>query len=169
MAETTPNLWPQIEVKPGNTPLGILRQQASLLGSRTNNLLEGQVTTQNVGGRFVHTLSVVAPSLDYFSSEILVVCHEATALFPAFVGKLGEVVMEDLQEDHGIGATRAVLAQPPFPEPAVEVGDQQGLLLVLRYALSSDRTTKVLEALLTQSQSPDDYPTGQPADPFGDQ
>ena len=62
MAAST-DLWGEIEATQIRTPLVILREQAALLGAKTQNLVEASVNTFVSEGSFYHSLDLVVPSL----------------------------------------------------------------------------------------------------------
>jgi len=60
------NLWPEdFGVDAVVTPGTILREQASALGTRTSNLVEGEVSSTTQGDSLVEQFYVYAPILDY--------------------------------------------------------------------------------------------------------
>lgn len=67
------NLWGEIEIPEKiRTPLVILREQASLLGSKTNRLLEGEIEITRINpSDFVAKMNIVAPSLDGYSISVV--------------------------------------------------------------------------------------------------
>ena len=55
----TDDLWPaNIADTNLTTPITILKQQAALLGQKTQQLATGEVTTQTLGDRFVHSFRI---------------------------------------------------------------------------------------------------------------
>jgi len=85
----TDDLWPEdIAAGEGEVPpITILKQQASLLGRRTRNLIEAEVETGTSDyQRFLrHTLFLVAPALNFYRHALLEVEHDATKLYPATI------------------------------------------------------------------------------------
>ncbi len=69
------DLWPT-NIADSNlvTPLTILKQQASLLGEKTKQLVAGDVVTQTTGALLVHYFYLVAPILNY-KYELFSVSH----------------------------------------------------------------------------------------------
>lgn len=77
------DLWPEsfgsLEVE---TPLQILRKQASLVGTKTSNLLEGTVSRiVDAEGDFQLSFYLVAPALDNYRYKLLSVWH-GMGLYP---------------------------------------------------------------------------------------
>jgi len=60
------DLWPS-NIADANlvTPLAVLKEQAALLGAKTQQLVTGEVTTETSGNLFVHHFYLVAPTLRY--------------------------------------------------------------------------------------------------------
>jgi hypothetical protein len=79
------DLWGEITPSAVRTPASILREQASLLGAKTKNAIEGQIETQISGGMFYHSFNLVVPALDNYSYELLKVWHGVN-LYPVSYG-----------------------------------------------------------------------------------
>lgn len=77
------NLWPEdIAVTDAVAPVSILKEQASLLGKRTKNLVEGSVTPSfrdlNLllrNNKFSYDFDVVAPALNGYRYRLFNVSH----------------------------------------------------------------------------------------------
>jgi len=76
-----PDFWGEIEVDGTVTPSMILKQQASLLGVKTNHLLEAEVRTHTYYDSFRHSFDLVVPGLDNYTYELFKVSHGAK-LYP---------------------------------------------------------------------------------------
>jgi hypothetical protein len=76
MAQPIPDLWPEIEQSQVVPPVAILREQAALLGKKTNYLLEGRVVTRTNSGRFFHSVYIVAPALDGYEYKLFDISHD---------------------------------------------------------------------------------------------
>lgn len=83
------DLWPdEIAVAAGPTPpLTILKQQASLLGRKTKNLVEAEVRTEVTDFQRLlrHTFFLVAPVVGVSGYPLLSVEHPVTRIYPAVV------------------------------------------------------------------------------------
>lgn len=82
---TNTDLWGDIAPSAVRTPASILREQASLLGSKTKNIIEGQVETHTLGGEFRHTFNLVVPALDNYSYELFQISH-GVEMYPVYLG-----------------------------------------------------------------------------------
>ncbi|MBZ5607194.1 MAG: hypothetical protein LAP38_02975 [Acidobacteriia bacterium] len=131
MTEEAVDLWPDLGSAKVRTPLAILKQQAALLGKHTNNLLEGQVTTQTFGGEFHHRFLIEATALDY-RYELFVVSHGV---------KLYPVRLESGPHQAYYGSNK-----PKFDS-------EQAFVNWLKGVLNSEDTKRVLSSLLSQAES----------------
>lgn len=80
-----PDLWGDLEVQELKSPVSILRKQAALLGSKTQNLVEARVETHISYGRFVHSFNLIVPVLDY-TYQLFAVEH-GPEIYPFYVGE----------------------------------------------------------------------------------
>ena len=130
-----PDLWGDLEVAHIRTPAGILKEQAALLGQKTQQILEAKVKTHVRMGGFYHTFELVVPALDNYTYELFSVSHSAD-LYP--------VVVPGSQNAFLNNATgfsqRSLSGEAEFIE-------------WLRTELSSPETKKIIGNLLAQANS----------------
>jgi hypothetical protein len=70
------DFWGKIVPAQERTPLAILREQASLLGTKTKNLVEATVDTSvSPNGQFIHRFTLVVPSLSSYKYELFRIQH----------------------------------------------------------------------------------------------
>ena len=81
MTTQEPDFWGDIGVDTTVTPSMILKQQATLLGAKTNHLLEAEVRTRTSGSSFYHAFYLVVPALDDYTYELFQVSH-GVELYP---------------------------------------------------------------------------------------
>lgn len=124
---STQNLWGSLpEVGEVAAPLGILRQQAALLGDMANNLLEAQVIVRQRSAKLMAAdLVIVAPPLDGYTISILRIEHKLE-LYPLKVWNL--------------------LTETPLRE----VLNEEAFLAALRMILQSTEVRRAIESLLVQ-------------------
>lgn len=130
MSQVTQDLWPDDITVVGDLkpPLVILREQATLLGNKTKNLVEGRVVTQSLmDGYFKHTFMVESPTLNY-TYPLFHVSHPPE-FYPAQI----------------IGDGNNVIG---------EAVDQESFVEELRKVLSSEKAKKIITALIAQGQAP---------------
>lgn len=126
MPEQTLDFWaPDIGAKEIDTPVAILHRQASLLGPRTSNLVEGLVSTIPEGDNFRHSLYVVAPVLSNYR-YLLVEIRHGIELYP-------------IQVLTG-------------PEKGRRLESPEEFVSWLKRVLSSDETTRIVRTLIAQSR-----------------
>ena len=77
MAAST-DFWGEIEATQMRTPLVILREQASLLGAKTKNLVEASVKTRANGDAIRHSFDLVVPALGSYTYSLFVIVHGAS-------------------------------------------------------------------------------------------
>jgi hypothetical protein len=88
----TDDLWPaNIADTKLTTHITILKQQAALLGQKTQQLATGEVTTQTTGNLFVHSFRIVAPTLSY-RFELFQASH-GVSFYPLTVRHLNQPIM----------------------------------------------------------------------------
>ncbi len=124
MAATT-DFWGALDAKEliQRTPLSILREQATLLGQKTGNLVEAQVESSTSGGDFMLALKLVVPSLDNYTYQLLRIRHSAS-LYPV-------IDMSNYSD----------------------IKDENAFLEWLRVKLSSPDTHRIVGHLLSQAKS----------------
>ena len=123
-----PDLWGDL---PGDDlvvpPVTILREQASLLGNKTNHVLEGDVRVGRQEEALSMHLDIVAPALDGYRFTVLTATHPVQA-FPVTV--YSEVTKKWEICNDG----------PAFEAKVAQI-------------LTSDTIRKVVASLLAQSKS----------------
>jgi hypothetical protein len=117
------DFWGEIAPASIRTPVSLLREQASLLGKRTNYLLEARVETSAAYGDFTHRLVLVAPALSDYEYELLKIRH-GIDLYPVFDAKTSK-----------------------------QMDDEDEFTEWLRERLSSPQTRRVVENLLAMANS----------------
>jgi hypothetical protein len=134
MNTTIPDLWP-VDFGPSKqpAPASILRQQAYLLGQRTQNFVVGEVVSRTENsGEFLHTLALTAPLLD-FHQDLLHVKH-GIDFYPAELA----VYRDDLSS---------------APESVV---DAEEFMNRLKQALGSERIVRLVRSLVDQCRDPEE-------------
>lgn len=86
--------WAPAEVR---TPLSIMREQATLLGRKTKNLLEALVDTSFAGETFRHSFRLVVPALNSYTYELFIVEH-GVSLYPVDVWRPGSARLQTEDE-----------------------------------------------------------------------
>lgn len=128
MTETKEDLWPDNLATPpqDKPPLLILREQASLLGQKTGNLVDAEVTTSpEPDGGLALRFTLVAPALSGYR-YVLFTAVQSAMLYPV--------------------ALR-------FDGLTYHAHDEAGLKQYLRNFFASEPARRVISGLVVQSQS----------------
>lgn len=149
MTNTIIDLWPEIDISKINerSPHLILKQQAEILIEKTLGIVEARVLPidtktvrkdenfMKIKGaeeyRFFYVFTLVAPVLGNYSQPLFVVAYPME-FYPCMIGDL-----------YGTFADKG---------QASKVVDEQGLMEVLRQTFASEKTQKILQALISQSK-----------------
>jgi hypothetical protein len=116
------DLWPSnIADSKLVPPVALLREQAALLGRKTRQLIDGEVTTDTTGALFVHHFYIAAPTLQY-RFELFTVSHGVT-FYPltrrhlnrstaaASENEFKEKLQEIFADQHTLNVVHSILAQ----------------------------------------------------------
>lgn len=147
MAASERSLWPQdlfTTVETQRTPLALLREQATLLGEKTKNLVEAKVTTDteplwayfregvssfknpDLSNRcFVQTFKLVSTALGNYTYELFRLVHPIEG-YPL------KVFFQDSEQ---------------------LVKSEEELIDVLKAIFANEKTRRVIQAMIAQSQS----------------
>lgn len=99
MPEEIPDLWPaDIGTGKLQSPVAILRREASLLGEKTSQLVTAEVTTQSQGEHFIHAFILVCPALDNYRYELFKVQHRLTFYPMTFITGGGGISLSTQEE-----------------------------------------------------------------------
>jgi hypothetical protein len=127
MATHTTDFWPN-DIGPSNqrTPVALLREQAIALGEKTGNIVTAEVESDTSGQEFVHELYLLAPVLHY-RYQLLTIRH------PLFFYPMRVSVPDTFSWDN--------------------VESEEAFTAWLKGVLASDKTKRIIQALIDQSQS----------------
>lgn len=133
------DLWPETIGKAREkSPVAVLREQASLLGRKTGNLVQAEVRgRQSEKGAFRYYFYIVAPALGHYRYELFSITHDIT-LYP-----LSVEVEPEILEDIPPGLADDNLA--------IRADSEDEFLERLRLVFGSKKTERVITALLSQS------------------
>jgi hypothetical protein len=128
------DLWPE-DIGQGKVraPVMILKEQAAALGKKTANVVEATVESTSSGTRwtmydFVHEFYLVGPLLNNYRYQLFT-ARNGVDLYPVKV---------EFSE---------------FGEDRVTASSEEELLNILGRIFSSDKTRKVVDAIIAQSQN----------------
>jgi len=139
MVNSMNDLWAEdIGVTTVKTPVAILKEQASLLGNKTQNLVIGEVLSSSQDNnskdaRITHRFNVKAPVLGNYSYMLFAISH-GIDIYPLRI-----------TVDDSIVPTLSLTRNP------VTIDSESKFLELLANILKSKRTTQIVHALLAQS------------------
>ena len=130
------NLWPEdIAVTGAVAPVSILKEQASLLGERTKNLVEGKVSPGHGIGvdlllqnRFSYDFDLVAPALNNYRYRLFSISH-FVEFYPL------------------------TIASAPLNSNEFQVNYEEEFLKALERIFSSEKTKRIISSLIAQSRA----------------
>ena len=104
------DLWPA-NIAESNlvTPVTIIKEQASLLGEKTKQLVHGEVETTSSGSLLIHHFSIVAPTMNY-RYELFSVQHNVS--FYPLVVKFVDTTTQVLNESDFKAKLKQIFAHP---------------------------------------------------------
>ena len=126
---STENLWGSLDgFKKIKTPLSIVREQGSLLTRATQDILRGYVNVDSQGENISFSLFIIAMQLNQYKYEVLEVQH-GIKIYPVLV--------------------RGLVEEKPWKK----CHNETSFLAEIKSILSSTETRKIIESLLSQSES----------------
>lgn len=145
------DLWPDDIAQPGKlkAPVTILREQASLLGKKTQNLVEAEVKQRDTApwvrvspddrglkkfGDFAYDFHIVAPALGHYRYQLFTATH-AIELYPVAITNID-------------GDIRAEISPGQRADPIAKSEDE--LLEILRKIFGAKKTRQVIDGLRAQ-------------------
>ena len=158
------NLWPQIALHATKTPVAILKEQASLLGRSTQNLVTAEIENLQVVDTtiqlksfglaetlnlissidksfpssiiFQYAFYLVAPVLNHYRYQLFLIGY-GIDFYPVFFR-----LDSDLQQELGISEKPNVMAKT-----------EEEFLGILKTIFSSEKTQRVIQAIWAQSEA----------------
>jgi hypothetical protein len=150
------SLWPKgIETERAKAPVSILREQATILGKLTKNLVRGEVyaVDRAPSDRFSYEFYITSPPLGNYQYKLLIIDH-GIGLYPVNIyiedAILGELAyLSDIKNDGY--------------EEYIEVKDDERFIEVLKLIFNANKTVRVITGLLSQAdpnwEAKGDWPT----------
>ena len=148
------DLWPEdIKQIEGKAPVTILREQASLLGRKTMNIVEAKVRSVRVPsgpswtdhGDFVYAFDIVAPALSDYRYGLFSMAH-GVEMYPLKI-KISAEIANEVQSK--IATQVADLALDGANILTVQSQDE--FLEALKAILNSAKAQQIVKAILAQS------------------
>jgi hypothetical protein len=84
---STKDLWGELPVESEiKLPVTILKEQASILGEKTNKILEARVDPITIAGEAVaYSFDIIAPALSNYRFKVLYITHPAIFVYPLHI------------------------------------------------------------------------------------
>lgn len=149
------DLWPDtIKVEKIITPATILRQQASLLGKKTKNILKGEVYDQRLGSDpksgFRYTFFIVAPALSNYQSRILTIRY-GMSIYPVIMYVEDEEICKEIPSHFKL--TDKDMGDLPNKGMGdyMRANSEAEFLEVLKAIFNSAKVIRIISVLLSQS------------------
>jgi len=139
------DLWPdnigEVKVK---SPVTILREQASLLGQKTKNIVQAEVVDAHRTEAFIYGFLIVGPALGNYRFRLLMIRHDIS-LYPVLID-VEEKILEE------IGAKLRTEPDEDDPEKYwIVADDEEEFVESLKAIFGAQKTKRVIAALLSQS------------------
>lgn len=148
------NLWPEdIGGATHRTPLTILKEQASLLGQRTKNIVTAEVQRLAVNTlyAFNYRFYIVGPALENYHYGLFALSFD-TRLYPAVL-TLDTDVAAELRQEASLEFYQDKEVNPTLArsENNIQVESEEELGHVLKLIFAAQKTRQVISAILSQS------------------
>jgi hypothetical protein len=151
------DLWPKIESKELITPVTILRQQASLLGKKTKNILEAEIKDLKVesvsDSDFHYAFYIAATALGFYRYKIMEI-HYSMDLNPVRI-EVEKSIYIELEKCEDLKSSNIKFAQQDRKSWAnsIEVNSDKDFFKVLKAIFGSKKVLRVISVLLAQSDT----------------
>lgn len=137
------DLWPKdltSDVPKIRTPVSILKEQGSLLGDKTGNIIKGVIRKTRFAGdpdsTMNYSFELKSPPLNY-SYDLFIISHEIT-LYPLDL-HIGDA---DLREELGFGPKQSY----------AEARDEEEFKSLLKRVFNAKKVKAVIATILAQSE-----------------
>ena len=131
-----------------DTPVGLLKSQASMLALKTNGLLKGEISTYAEQSVIYNTLDIVAPQLDNYRYALIQVVSGAVP-YPVFVYDRSGVDYTH----YSVPVKFPNIPVPKLPKASFAVKDYMEFEKAIAEILSSKETASIIRSLMSQSQA----------------
>jgi hypothetical protein len=143
------DLWPkQFEQTKSRPPVAIIKEQASLLGTKTKNVVEGSVTKvmSDSGDDIKYNFYLVAPVMGNYRYLLFGIEHDIR-MYPLFITLESEILEEVLAQMEPEGTKKR------YSNRYVQVENEEEFRDALKKIFSAKKTREIISAILTQSST----------------
>jgi hypothetical protein len=143
------DLWPKFdETSRVRSPVIIMKEQAALLGKKTNNIVKGFVLSSSPARTgFTHDFYLLADELDGYRYKLFSIFHDID-LYPVQF-EVGMDLANELRHRYIIEESRM------GEEIKYSVENEKDFISFLGSIFSSKRTIKIVNVLLSQAKAGD--------------
>lgn len=145
------DLWPEdIANVTAKAPVAILREQASLLGRKTRNIVEARVASTDPEpwmprDGFGYAFLIVAPALGHYTYELFKIAHDVH-LYPVWIQ-----VDRDMRDEIDNRLRGQYLHANDTAFSPFLVGDEAQFVEFLKSIFGTSKARQVINAILAQS------------------
>jgi len=147
------DLWPEeLESAKIRPPVAILKEQASLLGQKTKNVVEGAVSevfTADEEKTMEYSFNLVAPALGGYRYRLFTMSHDIR-MYPLIITMDGEIFQEVNPEKPEKESVQDMLMRN---KNQVKAGNEAEFLALLKKIFAATKTRQIIAAILAQSTS----------------
>jgi hypothetical protein len=151
------DLWPaDIAYTRQKAPVTILKEQAVLLGDKTQNIVTASVeaippgllrrTPQDIWqtrqDTFAYQFSLVAPALSHYRYQLFSIVHDAS-MYPVMF-RFDDEIKREYRE--------FAIATARLDDPDCQAETEEQFLETLKFIFQTSKTRQVIQAILAQSQ-----------------
>jgi hypothetical protein len=142
------DLWPEItSLNAVRSPVVILREQAALLGQKTNNIVQASVSGESKSNLFWYHFYIVAPALNNYHYKLMRI-HHGIDLYPAYF-HLDSDVYKEIGEQF-----KTTDFEGSTDESHIMAGSETEFIDILRLVFNSKKTIQVITFLMSQLADP---------------
>jgi hypothetical protein len=152
MSNVSKNLWSDVafDLETEETPIGLLKTQASMLFGKTNGILKGEISTYTEKNVIYNTFYIVAPRLDHYRCALMMTVS-GPALYPVYI--------YDYSSPDGNAHPAWIKVKLPWvdedemPFASYEVSDYANFEATVKDVFSSNETVGIIRSLVSQSKA----------------
>lgn len=107
------SMWQLPSVETIRTPTSIMKEQASLLTSQSQNNLRGDVETSGSGSQIVSQMRIVVPAINFYTYDLLQYVQRPESVFPGYIhSNIHTESWQVLSNEDFVEHMRRILASP---------------------------------------------------------
>lgn len=145
--KTSLSLWPDdIGIQQAKAPVAILREQASILGNLTKNLVQGEIYGDNLeDDRFGYEFFITSPPLGNYQYKLLAIYHDIS-LYPVKIS-VERAIQKELETNFKL----ITLVNEGGGYDYILAETEEEFMEALKLIFRAKKTVQVITALLSQA------------------